>query len=103
MLEFMVRSVIANQSLYRNHTPEVFDGDMALFSARQHVNGRLGDSAPESRWRMFRNRMNPQLLLRSWRPYVSGRVSAFSVDCTHYEMLAADSLTQYGDQLRVYR
>ena len=39
--------------------------------------------------------------LQSWRPYVAGDIIAYSVDCTHHEMLTTKSLSLYGQQLKL--
>ena len=101
LLEFMVKSVNANQLYLREHVPDVFDGDMVMFSAAR--NGNENDSGPRlrSRWRRLRTRMATRSHLESWRPYVAGDITAYSVDCTHYEMLTTGSLSVYGEQLKL--
>jgi thioesterase domain-containing protein len=83
LLKFMVQSVNANQLYLLEHVPDVFDGDMVIFSAGR--NGNASDSA-------YRE---------SWRPYVTGDITVHSVDCTHYEMLTTGSLSMYGEQLKL--
>ncbi len=83
LLEFMVKSVTANQMYLAEHEPEVFDGDMVTFSAARSDNEK--DSSQ----------------LHSWRPYVAGDIRTYSVDCTHYEMLSTGSLSMYGEQLKL--
>ena len=39
LLEFMVQSVTANQLYLQEHVPDVFDGDMVIFSAARSRNG----------------------------------------------------------------
>jgi thioesterase domain-containing protein/SAM-dependent methyltransferase/acyl carrier protein len=82
VLEFMVESLTANQSYLLAHEPDVFDGDMVIFSAAQSGS----DNASP---------------LLTWRPYVAGDIAAYSVDCTHFEMLAAGSLSKYGERLKL--
>ena len=82
LLEFMVQSVTKNQLYLFEHVPDVFDGDMVVFSAARILDGQ--GSSDEGIW---------------W-PYVTGEVSAYSVDCTHYEMLTAEPLSTYGAQLK---
>ncbi|MGC1153535.1 MAG: hypothetical protein WA925_16150, partial [Mycobacterium sp.] len=65
------------------HVPDVFDGDMVIFSAA----------------RSGRNRYSS--LLHSWRPYVAGDITGHSVDCTHHEMLSTESLGVYGGRLKL--
>jgi thioesterase domain-containing protein/acyl carrier protein len=83
LLEFMVQSVTGNQLYLQEHVPDVFDGDMVVFSAARSRNEN--DSS------------NPQ----SWRPYVAGDITTYSVDCTHFEMLSTESLSMYGQQLKL--
>jgi thioesterase domain-containing protein/acyl carrier protein len=82
LLEFMVQSVNANQLYLSEHVPDVFDGDMVIFSAARRESDR--DSS----------------LLQSWRPYVAGDITEYSIDCTHQEMLTTESLSMYGKQLK---
>ena len=83
LLEFMVQSVTANQLYLQEHVPDVFDGDMVIFSAARSRNG------------------NGSSHLQSWRPYVAGDITTYSVDCTHHEMLTTSSLSMYGEQLKL--
>jgi len=83
LLEVMVQSVTANQLYLLEHVPEVFDGDMVIFSAARSGNG------------------NDSSHLQSWRHYIAGDITAYSVDCTHYEMLTTGSLSMYGEQLKL--
>ena len=69
-------------ALHRAHEPGVFDGDMIIFSAVRDESDRSSS------------------LLQSWRPYVVGDITEYSVDCTHHEMLTAESLSMYGKQLK---
>jgi thioesterase domain-containing protein len=39
-------------------------------------------------------------LLQSWRPYIAGDTTVSSIDCTHNEMLTAESAATYGDPLK---
>jgi amino acid adenylation domain-containing protein len=83
LLEFVVRSGHANQFYRTEHVPDVFDGDMVIFSAARSSNG------------------NGSSHLQSWRPYVAGDIKTYSVDCTHHEMLTTASLSMYGKQLKL--
>jgi amino acid adenylation domain-containing protein len=82
MLKSMVQNVNANQLYLLEHVPDVFDGDMVVFSAARSGNEK------ESQ-------------LQSWRPYVTGDITEYSVDCTHYEMLSIKSLRAYGKRLKL--
>jgi hypothetical protein len=59
----------------------VFYGDMTILSA---VHGE-GDRS--------------EYLSQSWRPYVFGDVLTHSIDCTHNEMLTAESVSRYAKHL----
>ncbi len=83
LLEFMVQSAHADQFYHLEHVPDVFDGDMVIFSAAR--SGNENDSSP----------------LQSWRPYVAGDITVYSVDCTHNEMMTTGSLSIYGEQLKL--
>lgn len=39
-------------------------------------------------------------LSRSWAPYASGDIAVHAIDCTHHDMLTAESVARYGEQLR---
>ena len=39
--------------------------------------------------------------VKRWQPYVAGEISAYPVDCSHYEMLTPGSLKMYGEQLKL--
>jgi non-ribosomal peptide synthetase component F/thioesterase domain-containing protein len=100
LLELMVRSVNANQKHLRQYVPGVFDGDMVIFSAAR--SGIANDAAPMlvSRLGGLRTRIAARFRLRKWRQHVAGELSAYSVDCTHHDMLNTASLRLYGDQLK---
>jgi thioesterase domain-containing protein len=83
LLNFMFQSVNVNHLYLVEHVPEVFDGDMVIFSA-----ARSGSE-------------NNSPNLQSWRPYVAGDITTHPVDCTHYEMLTTGSLSMYGEQLKL--
>uniref|UniRef100_UPI0006851D27 thioesterase domain-containing protein n=1 Tax=Mycobacterium sp. URHD0025 TaxID=1298864 RepID=UPI0006851D27 len=95
LVDFMTQSLSANWSLLVGHQPGVFDGDMVVFSAARRMRiPRIRVRRPGVLARMaFRYQQ------RSWQPYVSGNLTEHPVDCTHYEMLAATSLSAYGKQL----
>jgi len=82
LFEFMVQSGHANQLYLREHEPDVFDGDMIIFSIRSE---NENDSS------------HPQY----WRPYVAGDITVYSVDCGHHEMMTTESLGMYGEQLKL--
>ncbi|WP_155765101.1 non-ribosomal peptide synthetase, partial [Mycobacterium colombiense] len=82
LVDLLVGNLNNNIELYRLHEPRLFDGDLSVFSAVRDQGDRSS------------------LLARSWEPYASGDVLTFAVDCTHNEMLVADSVEMYGEQLR---
>ena len=82
LVEFMVQSGNANQLYHLEHMPDVFDGDMIIFSARSENE-------------------NDSSHLQNWRPYVVGNITVYSVDCAHHEMMTTESLSMYGEQLKL--
>jgi len=80
MLELLAKNLSSSTTLHRAHVPEPFDGDLVIFSAGRERNRGLS-------------------ALQSWRPFIAGKITEFSVDSTHEEMLTTESLTLYGDQL----
>jgi thioesterase domain-containing protein/acyl carrier protein/SAM-dependent methyltransferase len=83
LLDMAVSNVNSNIALYSAHEPRVFHGDLHVFSAVRNEDGH-GASA-----------------LQKWRPYVVGDITEYSVDCTHEEMLTADTVSLYGQQLKL--
>jgi amino acid adenylation domain-containing protein/non-ribosomal peptide synthase protein (TIGR01720 family) len=81
LFDFVVDNWNANRSRILNHTPTVFDGDMVIFSARRQEENDFTE---------------PQ----NWQPYVAGDITVYPVDCGHDDMMAAESLAMYGEQLR---
>jgi thioesterase domain-containing protein/acyl carrier protein len=83
LLDLIVRNDDTNIALARAHEPGVFNGDAEIFAA-------VGDESDQS---------SP--LLQSWRPYVTGDINIYPIDCTHQEMMSAESLILYGQQLNM--
>jgi thioesterase domain-containing protein len=81
LLDLFVQNLNSNVALYQGHEPGVFDGDMIIFAAAQDDHDRSS------------------ALLQSWRPYVAGDITAYSIDCTHHEMLTTKRVSMYGEQL----
>jgi amino acid adenylation domain-containing protein len=81
-LDLILQSMKSSIALHRAHEPGVFDGDAVIFYAAEGETDRSSS------------------LLRSWRPYVAGDVTLHAVDCTHVNMLTAESLSEYGPQLK---
>ncbi|MFV8162156.1 amino acid adenylation domain-containing protein [Mycobacterium sp. 134] len=94
LIDFMAQSLNANWLRLLEHKPDVFDGDVVIFSAGRRRN------IPVPTLRLRRpgalTRLAFRYQQRSWRPYVSGDVAEHPVGCSHYEMLATTSLRQYG-------
>ena len=83
LLDLIVRNDDTNIALARAHEPGVFDGDADIFAA-------VGDESDQS---------SP--LVQSWRPYVTGDINIYPIDCTHQEMMSTESLSLYGRQLKM--
>jgi thioesterase domain-containing protein len=82
LLDWIVQNLDSNQALQLAHEPGVLDGNTIIFSAVRSESDRT--SSP----------------LQDWRPYVAGDITEYSIDCTHEEMLTAESLSLYGEQLK---
>ncbi|WP_305037094.1 amino acid adenylation domain-containing protein, partial [Mycobacterium sp. CnD-18-1] len=99
LVRFMARSVGAGQLMLLDHAPDVFDGDVVMFSAaRSRCEGTGGDGLA-ARFARVRNRRAARSLLHSWRPYVSGEITVLPVGCTHFEMFLPQALNTYAQQL----
>ena len=83
IFEFAVRNHNANLLYLREHVPGVFEGDMVIFSAARSENEN--------------NSTHPQ----NWRPYVAGDITVYPVDCEHDAMMTPESLSLYGQQLKL--
>ncbi len=83
LFDLGVQNLSSSMALHRAHEPGVFDGDAIIFSASPD-GGILGSSP-----------------LDSWRPYVAGTLSEYSIDCRHEDMLTAESVSLYGQHLKV--
>ncbi|MGE2721092.1 amino acid adenylation domain-containing protein [Mycolicibacterium celeriflavum] len=83
IFEFAVRNHNANELLLRNHVPDVYEGDVIIFAAPQNEDDD-GLCDPEN-----------------WRPYVTGDLTVYPVDCAHDEMMAPASLAGYSQQLKL--
>ena len=81
LLQFTIRCLNANLVHLGEHVPDVFHGDVMIFSAARAEGGRTLS------------------LLERWRPYIDGEITEHAVDCTHLEMLTAESLSMYGNRL----
>jgi cytochrome c biogenesis protein ResB len=82
LFEFVVQNHNANQLYLLEHVPDVFDGDIIIFSARSENE-------------------NDSSHLQNWRPYVAGDITVYPVDCGHNEMMTTESLGMYGQQLKL--
>ncbi len=83
LLDLGVQNIDSNRALSEGHEPGVFDGDITIFSA-------VGDEDAQS---------SPAL--QSWRPYVTGDINSYPVDCGHQEMMSPESLVLYGEQVKI--
>ncbi len=100
LVEFMARSVSTGQLFLLDHQPELFDGDVVMFSAARRGSEDTGGDGLMARVARLRNRRAAAALLHSWRPYVSGNIRVLPVGCTHFEMFAPDALSEYAETLR---
>jgi thioesterase domain-containing protein/acyl carrier protein len=82
LLALGVQNINSNGALYRGHEPGVFVGDISIFTAARDESDR---SSP---------------LLQRWRPYVTGDIDSYPIDCVHEEMMSTESLALYGQQLK---
>ncbi len=82
LFDVLINNLKSNIERYRNHEPRVFNGDVIIFYA-------LRDQLDRSSY-----------LARAWGPYAAGEILMYSVDCTHNEMLTAESVGMYGQRLR---
>ncbi|MGH3580549.1 MAG: thioesterase domain-containing protein, partial [Mycobacterium sp.] len=81
LLEQLVANFDTNVGLYGAHEAGVFRGDMLVFAAERDGHDRSAT------------------LRQMWRPHATGAITVHPVDCTHQEMLSAEVLSRYGDQL----
>jgi thioesterase domain-containing protein len=79
----IVNNINTNMELYPAHEPGIFDGDMTVFSAVQDESG--SNSSARQRW----------------RPYIAGDIIEYSIECTHENMLTAESVSLFGQQLKL--
>ncbi|MEE2855521.1 MAG: amino acid adenylation domain-containing protein, partial [Actinomycetota bacterium] len=82
LLNLLVQNLNTNLAFYRAHEPGILDGDMTVFSAMRDDSDRGNH------------------LRQSWRPYATGDIAVYEVDCTHNEMLTTESTGMYGKQLQ---
>ena len=83
LMELLLKSFNSNFALHQAHEPGAFSGDMIIFAAVRDEGDR---SASPS---------------QTWRPYVAGDITTHSIDCTHGEMMSAESVSLYGQQLKL--
>jgi thioesterase domain-containing protein len=82
LLDWLVQNLDNNKALQRAHEPGVLESDLIVFSAVRDESDRSSTA------------------LQEWRPYVAGDIAEHSIDCTHEEMLTAESVRLYGQQLK---
>ncbi|MCV7076859.1 amino acid adenylation domain-containing protein [Mycobacterium szulgai] len=81
IVRILVKNLNTSIRLQSQHIPDVFDGDMLIFSEK---------------------RPDGSMLQPTWQAYVAGNVTEYSVECTHEEMLNTESVKLFGDQLADY-
>ncbi|WP_131814524.1 non-ribosomal peptide synthetase, partial [Mycolicibacterium fortuitum] len=99
LIEFMAQSVSTDQICLLKHVPEVFHGDVVAFSALRRVSHGNAGTRSRSGWSRFRSRVAIRSCLKSWGPFVDGDIEVTTVDCTHFQMFNAESLSEYGRHL----
>jgi thioesterase domain-containing protein/acyl carrier protein len=82
LFDVLIKNLSKNIERYRIHEPRVFNGDVIVFYA-------LRDQLERSSY-----------IAQAWGPYTSGEILMYSVECTHKEMLTAESVGLYGQRLR---
>ncbi|WP_197515527.1 non-ribosomal peptide synthetase, partial [Mycobacterium sp. E1747] len=100
LLEFMVKSANASQSFLAEHVPEVFDGDMVMFSAARNGHRNGGDPTLLAQMQKMGIQLAARSRLKKWKSHTAGAFTAYSVDCSHYDMLTTSSLNMYGEHLK---
>jgi amino acid adenylation domain-containing protein len=80
-LKFFMQNMKKGLWYQVEHVTGVFDGDMVVFYTTQN----------ETSWD----------LSLQWRPYVTGEITKYPVDCEHLEMLSPESIIMYGKQLKL--
>ncbi|SON63787.1 Dimodular nonribosomal peptide synthase [Mycobacterium simulans] len=80
LVKIITSNVNTNMVLQSQHVPEVFDGDMIIFSARPGTNASARH--------------------QSWRPCVTGDLTEYRVDCEHEQMLTPQALKLFGQQIK---
>jgi thioesterase domain-containing protein/acyl carrier protein len=81
--DLIAQNINNNIALHRTHEPGVFDGDLIVFSAVRDENDRSSSA------------------LQSWRPFIAGDITEYSIDCKHEDMLTAESVSLFGQQLKL--
>ncbi len=82
LFDLGVQSINSSMALHQAHKPGIFNGDTIIFSA-------LSDEKNSN-----------SSLLESWWPYVAGHITEYSIACRHEDMLTAESVSLYGQQLK---
>ncbi|WP_156743966.1 non-ribosomal peptide synthetase, partial [Mycobacterium sp. 1164985.4] len=73
LFDFAVHNHNINESLLRQHIPDIYHGDIIIFSATQNTDDT--DSNPQN-----------------WTPYVTGNITVHPVNCGHDEMMTPQAL-----------
>ncbi|MBY0291197.1 MAG: AMP-binding protein, partial [Mycobacteriaceae bacterium] len=83
IFDFAVRNHNANELFLRNHVPDVYEGDVIIFSAPPSEDDD--------------GLCDPQ----NWQPFVAGDITVYPVGCPHDEMMTPASLAGYSQQLKL--
>ena len=81
--DLIAQNINNNLELHRTHETGVFDGDLIVFSAVPDESARSSSA------------------LQTWRPFIAGDITEYSIDCKHEEMLTLESLSLFGEQLKL--
>jgi hypothetical protein len=83
LVDWLIHNLNGNVELQRAHEPRIYGGDMTIFVAAPSGSERSAS------------------FTQSWRPYVAGDITEYAVDCAHENMLTVESLSLYGEQLKL--
>ena len=82
---FPLLDIVRNDlELMRKFTPEVFHGDLLLFTADQETPG---------------HRRDPRHTARAWEPFTQGTLDAHALPAQHYGMMRSEQLATIGPML----
>nr|WP_306439469.1 amino acid adenylation domain-containing protein [Mycobacterium simiae] len=81
IVEILIKNLNIGIQALSQHVPDIFDGDMIIFSAK---------------------RSDGSTLAPIWHPYIAGKIVEYPVECAHEEMLDKESVKLFGEQLASY-